>query len=135
MSYRAFLFCFTLLGAAGCNGTPASPSEIVGVQWQLARIQEIGRPAVAVAEPSRYRVEFRNDGRIAVRADCNVCAAQYSLDSPRLHIGPLACTRVACPADSLDDRYINALEQATTVSFEDGVFTIRGGAGALKFGN
>ena len=135
MNYRAFLCCFTLLGAAGCNGTPASPSEIVGIQWELTKMQEIGLPAVAVAEPARYRIEFRDDGRIAVRADCNACVAQYTLDSPRLHIGRLACTRVACPADSLDDRYIAALEEATTVSFDDGAFTIRGGRGALKFSN
>ena len=135
MNYRVFALFFTLLGAAGCNGTPASPSEIIGIQWELATMQEIGRPAVAVAEPARYRVEFRSDGRVAVRADCNACVAQYSLDSPRLHIGPLACTRVACPDDSLDDRYVDALEKATTAGFEDGAFTIRGGAGALKFGN
>jgi hypothetical protein len=42
---------------------------------------------------------------------------------------------VACPPDSLDDEYIGALEAATTAGFEDGVFTIRGSAGALKFGN
>jgi heat shock protein HslJ len=135
MNYRAFVLFSTLLGAAGCNGTPVSPSEIVGIQWELATMQEIGRPAVAVTEPARYRVEFRDNGRIAVRADCNACVGQYSLDSPRLHIGELACTRVACPSDSLDDRYLGALEAATTVGFEDGALTIRGGAGALKFAN
>ena len=135
MNYRVFALFFTLLGAAGCNGTPASPSEIVGIQWQLATMQEIGRPAVAVAEPARYRVEFRSDGRVAVRADCNACVAQYSLDSPRLHIGELACTRVACPSASLDDRYIGALEAAKTAGFVDCSFSNPGGGGALKFGN
>jgi heat shock protein HslJ len=135
MAHRTVLFVFTVLLAAGCSSSPVAPTDIVGTRWQLVTIQGIGRPAVAVADPARYQVEFDGNDRITVRADCNSCGGRYSLNSPQLRVGPLACTRVACAPGSLDQTFTAALSDATTVAIEDGQLAIRGGGGALKFRN
>ena len=78
------------LGGVACGGSaslvPQTPSAVetggsgaskplAGLlgNWQLVSLTEAGHRPVTLAEPELFTVEFKSDGRVALRADCNRC--------------------------------------------------------------
>ena len=109
--------CVLALLAGGCGPPDAlETSDFSGVLWQLTLFQDGTASPVAVTERTRYTVTFAAAGLAAVKSDCNTCGGPYSLDGAVFRIGPLACTRAACPAGSLDPAYPAALEKARAVT-------------------
>jgi heat shock protein HslJ len=107
---------------------------LTGVFWTLQSLQ--GGPAsLSPDDPTAYTIAFGDDGRVAVRADCNRGIGAYTVDETQITIGPLALTRAACPPASLSDRFVQALESATAFSFVEGQLqlVLRDGAGTLVF--
>lgn len=91
--------------AVGCAGNPVEPSDVSGREWRLMSIQRFGNNPVVVENPSRYTLRLDEDGRAAVRSDCNTCGSSYTLNGSSLKRDPLACTRVFCGDASLDSQY------------------------------
>jgi heat shock protein HslJ len=79
----------------------ANSSNLTGQPWFLYQIRQTsGR--TAVPNPINYGVNFKYDGVINAKADCNTCGGVYS-DNPvtsQLSISPLSCTEMACGPDS-----------------------------------
>jgi heat shock protein HslJ len=69
---------------------------------------------VVVDQPERYTLEIQPGGKALVRADCNRGSATYKMDGRGFSIKLGAMTRAACPADSLSDRFLKALESAVS---------------------
>lgn len=77
-----------------------------------------GQGTVRPAEPSLYTLEFRADGSVAVRLDCNRGSATWRAEpaaesnarraSGQLLLGPLASTRAACASGSLGPRLVSS---------------------------
>lgn len=67
---------------------------------------------VAVNQSERYKLQLRAGGQAQVLADCNRGQASYSFDGRSFKIRITAMTRAACPAGSLSERYLKALEAA-----------------------
>jgi heat shock protein HslJ len=124
-----------VLACAGCGPPDAlETADFVGMLWQLTLFQDGTSNPVPVLDGSRYTVTFGSDGRASVRSDCNTCDGPYSLDGAVFRVGPLACTRVGCPAGSLDPAYPAALEKARAVSQElETQLTIHGDGVTLVF--
>ena len=80
-----------------CSEEVTGPSDVVGTVWRLESMERTGAARFAPDDPSRFTVEFKADGSLGVRADCNVCGGSYTLNGGRLTSGPLVCTLVACP--------------------------------------
>lgn len=130
------LLALVALGLVGCgHGTSGdlARAQLVGVTWQLEAIERDPGEVVTVDDPSRYTARFGEDGRVTVRSDCSVCAGTCHLDTSALVIGPLACTRAACPPGSLDSACEAALATASGFTVSDGTLVLAFSGGRLRY--
>ncbi|CAN5613291.1 hypothetical protein BH10CHL1_BH10CHL1_25850 [soil metagenome] len=92
------------------TATTGLPVEILGVVWQWQNS--------AVADPSKYTVQFTPEGRLLVQADCNRGSGAYRLVGQRLLIESVATTLMACLPDSLDHTFLEQLSSADGYQLE-----------------
>jgi heat shock protein HslJ len=91
---------------------------------------------IPVAAPDRYTLRFEGPGRVALRADCNQGRGTYSVHPDRRIIfGPLALTKMACPAGSLSDRFARDVGRAAIWFVRDGdlYLDLPADSGTLRF--
>jgi heat shock protein HslJ len=99
----------------GANGTEAGQGNLALVgSWEAVSVQPAGASAVVVEEPPRFTAEFRADGTLALRADCNRCACGYTAGAGSLTTTPMACTLAACPSAPLDTQFAGLVGGATS---------------------
>jgi len=110
---------------------PTSSSDNVG-HWELHAF-EMGGNIVAISNPERYTVEFTDDGRVSIGADCNRCNGAYEANGSQLSIGPLGCTRAFCGPDSFFDEYVAALESASSFARRGNELAISYSGGTMRF--
>ena len=113
-----------------------SPWEFgpAGTLWKLQSFQLDDGTAIEVVEPDRYTLFFNLDGTLQATADCNTCEGQYSTSGGIFRMIVGACTRAACPPNSLDVRYLNALNTAQRFRMEGDNLFIHYFGGLLHFG-
>jgi heat shock protein HslJ len=109
--------------------------SLTGTVWEWQQTRLSNDDVFTPDDPSRYTVEFQADGRIAGQADCNRIMGGYRTTENRIEIGPLASTRVACPPDSLGDRFVAQLQDAAIFFFRDGnlYLDIKFDTGTMRF--
>lgn len=120
---------------AACGDTETSPSsvdELLGA-WQLVAILGQDGTDVRPANPAAYTAEFTPDGALRMNADCNVCNGSYTLAESVLEIGPLACTRAACPPGSLFDSYVAAMSSVRSFERRGSDLDVAYAEGTLRF--
>ena len=88
-------------------------------EWRWVGFQGMDDSSLQIEEPSRYTLTFRVDG-VQVLADCNRANGSFDLDGSSITFGPLAMTRMACPGDSLGDRFAGYLGGVRSYVIEDG---------------
>ena len=95
--------------AAPTQAAPAGDSLLVGKVWQWNKTIFSDGRTVEVASPASYTVEFMADGKVSVKADCNMAAGGYTVDGANLAIqlGPM--TMAMCPPESLSDEFVKEL--------------------------
>jgi heat shock protein HslJ len=120
-------------GLGACDESPTSPSELIGQSWRLVAIDRAGSSSLVPPGERRLALEFLDNGRLSVRADCNSCGGTFELTGARLTVRPLACTRAFCGNDSLDTPFLDALSNARTVHLEGSQLTIQAGNATLRF--
>jgi heat shock protein HslJ len=82
-------------------------SPLLGTRWQLVRFQGGDGTTLTPDDRAKYTFDFNNDGRIAVRIDCNRGGGAWkTTGSGQLELGPLALTRARCPEGSLHDQIV-----------------------------
>ena len=123
------------IGAVGCDESPTGPSELVDITWKLESVARVGSALVSVPNPDQFTIRFESNSNSTVRADCNSCSGRYVLDGSSISIGPLACTRVACPMPGLDTLYTAALENVRSQNVSNGTLTMTGSEFTLRFRN
>jgi heat shock protein HslJ len=149
----ALVVLLLAVGLAGCNGStvsveglpmptePGSPpvqsvaaaSGLHGL-WALQSLQESAGPVVTAPGQERFTAEFRTDGRIHARADCNRCSAVYEAGDGTLALnGLMACTRAYCQSSPLDTTYAKLLGEVATWRVEEATLELRSDAGTLRF--
>jgi len=72
---------------------------------------------IAPSDPTRYTIEFLPDTTVVAQVDCNRGHGPFTRNGPAITIGPLATTRMACPAGSLDTVFAQQLEAARVMFF------------------
>ena len=113
---------------------PGAGAAIPPVVWELVELTTDDSGPGAIAEPSRYTVQFLPDGMVAIGADCNRVAGTYAIDGTSLRITLKASTLALCPADSQAEPYLGALQAAASFAFaNDGHLVIDGKQGTLRF--
>jgi len=88
-------------------------------EWRWVGFQGMDDAEIQVGDPSRYTLTFRVDG-VAVQADCNRGRGSFDLDGSSILFGPMATTLMACPDQSMADRYLRYLGDVRSWVVEDG---------------
>ena len=110
--------------AAPAPATPAAPLE--GTEWRLVDIG--GQPSPAGADSTRHPgFTLLAEGRkVQGSAGCNRMTGTYKLDGEKLKFGPLATTRMACPAMQTETAFLKALEATTRYEVSGSSLTLYG---------
>lgn len=112
----AAILAFTLAAgmiSTGCSDSDNDPPSGLYTVWQLQDFTLGDGTVTAVDDSTKYTIEFRTDGTVTVRADCNTCNGGFTADDERINLGAMACTLAACPPGSFDAQYQAALGTAS----------------------
>jgi uncharacterized protein YraI/heat shock protein HslJ len=97
---------------------------LTGAIWEWTASQE-GDQVTPVSDPSRYQVEFRVDGTVSIKADCNTVTASYQVgEDNTMTIQPGASTMMACPEDSQADVFMQQLDATAAYQFSQGALVL-----------
>ncbi|MDR0769899.1 MAG: META domain-containing protein [Burkholderiales bacterium] len=92
--------------------------------WGWQYTQQSGA-RLAPAAPARYTLTFREEGRLAVTADCNRGGTVYRIQDDRLTLELIALTKMLCPADSLDRDFLDGLHAVERYRIDDKALTLQ----------
>jgi heat shock protein HslJ len=98
----------------------AVENELIGPTWQWIETAYSNDSLVTSRDPSRYTLTFHADGTLTAQVDCNQGSGTYTVDGASLTLGPLATTRMGCPADSQDAIFAQDLAAVGSYVIEDG---------------
>ena len=152
LMHRLFMLTLSIV-VAGCTATgaggpvlpglvnapppPIAPEDSlpIGVVWTWLSTQTGDGGGIVPEGRERYTLEFRPGGTVNVRADCNRGSATYTRNGNALGIGPVALTRMACPADSRDADFVKGLAAVSTHSMvgSDLVLRFKADSGSMRF--
>lgn len=95
---------------------------ITGTVWQWRQTLYNDDRKVVPADPQNYTVEFREDGTLNVKADCNQKGGAYSVspEEKAVSIEITHSTMAVCPEDSLEDEFVRGLSAAANYFISDG---------------
>jgi heat shock protein HslJ len=122
-SGKAALSLLALAGISGLvacgSGEPEAQEDVTispptGQVWAWQSLS--GSDPIEVATPEHYTLDFGEDGRYGIRADCNRGQGGYTFDDGRLVINPGPMTMAACPPGSYDSRFLALLSEVETAT-------------------
>lgn len=99
-------------------------------RWQSS---ENSRNKLTVDKPENYRIEFKSNGELGMKADCNGGGGSYEASGNSLKISSLIRTQMFCGERSHDTRFVRGLENAQSFSIEGNTLTIKSGNDTMKF--
>jgi heat shock protein HslJ len=123
---RSVLTITLCLFLTACTATqkPNTSEEnpaLIGVLWELSKIQSMDDSAYVPRAPGLYTLEFHHDGSVAIRADCNRGRGNWASETAsQLSITQLATTRAMCIPRSLHDRFISDLNYTRSFTLNEG---------------
>jgi heat shock protein HslJ len=109
---------YTAEVATEATTTGAVDEALVGKVWQWLGTITAEEP-VAVADSTRYTIEFMADGTASITADCNMVTAQFTADGSAITLTPGASTMALCPEDSQADLFTQQLSGAAIYFFQE----------------
>ncbi len=111
--------CCAAGSQAGAAERITDPQAVLGKTWEWEGTVSVAEK-VTVPNPDRYTMRLMEDGKVQARFDCNRGGGGYTISPGKLSFGPLMSTRMSCPPDSLDGRYMRDLQMAVSFFIEDG---------------
>jgi heat shock protein HslJ len=118
--------------SAGAQDVPAeAPAPAIPpIPWQLTTF-----PGVTTGiEPGRYTVHFLPDETVNIRADCNWVSGFWSGANGVLDVTVTMTTVAECPPGSMEEPFVQALDEATTYTFADNMtLIVTGPTGEMRF--
>ncbi len=88
--------------------------------WRLVEFRGGDDTRLTPDDPAKYTLEFKPDGSVNARIDCNRGHGTWKSSGPSLELGPLALTRMACPPGSLHDRIVKHWSSIRSYVLKDG---------------
>lgn len=96
--------------------------------WQLVEFQSMddSQGTTKVDDPSKYTMELKADGSVAMQLNCNRATGTWSAQpgadgtSGSFEFGPLAMTRAFCPPPSMDEQIASQSEYIRSYLLRDG---------------
>ncbi|WP_190288064.1 META domain-containing protein [Marichromatium sp. AB32] len=118
MRYPTILLIALLCGVSSLALAESSP--LAGTAWRLVEIQSMDDQVYVPEEGAEYSLELRDDGMVAIRADCQLGTGTWASDAPgQLRFGAIATTRALCPPGSLSERYLAQFQWVRSYVIED----------------
>jgi heat shock protein HslJ len=110
---------------------PAPDVPLEGTVWRLVQLD--GKPVSAPADSARApSLTLLADGhKVQGSAGCNRMMGSYRLNGTSLELGPLATTRMACPAMDTEQGYLKALGATTRYQIVGHTLTLFGADGPV----
>ena len=100
----------------GSTATEVVITSPVGFVWKWEGTQTpVGR--ITPDDPTKYTLEFLPDTTVVAQIDCNRGSGPFKMDGKSIFIGPLAVTRMACPPNSYDGKFVQQIDAARTIFF------------------
>jgi heat shock protein HslJ len=108
---------------------------LIGTVWKWQHSLYNNETRAVPQSPENYTLKLLSDGKVSIRADCNVGGGIYRLDDSKISIEITHTTMVACPPESLEQKYIRDLNAAGVYFFEVDVLYIdlKYDTGTMKF--
>jgi heat shock protein HslJ/uncharacterized lipoprotein NlpE involved in copper resistance len=116
---KKLTYSVALLLALSVSAFQNDNNNLIGM-WRWQQTQESNGDIMTPSEPTRYTIEFMADGRVAVQADCNQGAGNYTTNASTLDIGALATTKMSCPPGSSGVEFLRQLDEVVSYLFKDG---------------
>lgn len=124
------------LGNGGTMKFSASVKEekagLENTIWRWESSQN-SRNKLTVDKPENYRIEFKSNGELGMKADCNGGGGNYEASGNDLKISSLIRTQMFCGERSHDTRFVRGLENAQSFSIEGDTLTIKSANDTMKF--
>ncbi len=110
---------------------------LMGTVWKWQQTLYPNDTRVVPANSENYTLKLLPDGKINMRADCNLGGGIYTLRGNEISIEITYTTRAACPPGSLEQDYIRDLNAAAIYFFKaDALYVnLKNSAGTMKFMN
>jgi len=130
--------------ASACSRAITAPSTVAdspagstalstNTVWTLRSLTQTGSPEITIADPGAFTLTLGDDGKIAVRADCNRGSASYTVSGQTLSVGLMAVTRAYCQSAPLDDQYLALLIGESSVISSANSVQLSSPRGTLRF--
>lgn len=130
----AAVFALTFIACDERFVAPSSTGALVaGSPWRLQSLERPGPAALPTPDPERFTLQFTDQGRVAVVADCNRCNGVYTLTAHELTVSALACTRAFCQSAPFDTDYVGVLTGESAVGISRGALRLSSARGTLRF--
>jgi heat shock protein HslJ len=131
---RATAIAWLFMVALAPGASALTPMPLVDTVWAWhATTGADGGPTSSVASPERYTLRLAADGSVRVRADCNRGSGRYEANDVELSFGPIATTKMGCPAGSRGSEFLDALARVQTYRFEGIDLVLLAPGTALRF--
>ncbi len=98
--------------------------QLTGQSWQLASWTDAKQVAQKLADTTRYQLTLQDNDTMLFVADCNRGGGSYRVGDGSIVVIVQMMTRAMCPEGSLSNQYVDALNQATQWSLDDGNLTL-----------
>lgn len=122
-------------GAMQVTATKQAPATVAG-KWNVVSVNNGKQAVVTLIADTKITLNFGAEGTVNGNSGCNTYSGGYKLDGAKIHVGPLATTRMFCetPTGVMDQeaQFLAALEHAATYEISGGMLTIRDAAGAMQ---
>ena len=91
-----------LLAKEKLLGESERATGLAGTSWKLVRFQGGDGTTLTPDDGSKYTIEFKPEGRLAARLDCNRVTGTWKSDTAnQLELGRLDSSRKDCPSEAL----------------------------------
>jgi heat shock protein HslJ len=116
------------------NQVPEAAMKLNKTVWRW-QSSESATGKITVDKPENYQLEFKAEGKIAVKADCNGGGGSYATESNNISFMRIFTTKMFCGEKSLDNRFLRGLESARSFRIKGNNLSIgsEGENGTMRF--
>lgn len=97
-------------------------ASLTNTNWRLAYLGQ--EEIVSEADQQAMRLTLAEDGSLQGHGGCNRLRGSYQQDGDNLTFGPLAMTKMACPALATETAFVQALDAARHSKLEGQTLTL-----------
>ncbi len=114
---------------------PPVAATLIGPVWEWLEKMDASGQTTTAAQPANYTLQFKADGTVNVKADCNSGSGPYAVTASSLLFGPIALTLMGCPPGSQDTIFTASLQDVRgyTINNNELTLTLKDNGGSLKF--